>query len=1029
MPFATTFTKAMTTTLTKTGKRTWKFQTNGKPIPNQWQTPRSSLTGSVVNRAFLFGPQVFIFVCYVSVLVLPMTTIYRRPAMRNYALFWAANYGLGTLGLSMLRYPETPWGKSFSCLYILQDGILFHLIKPFIVYSTLLRDSEYWQGLCMVQKNFSYFNKAEETQYNDLQSPLLGVSLSRNAARHAASFADSFAVQAATHAIGPDGQTQGGQQQRQGNRRSFNSMFKGRKHGRAASDDYAKTNTAGRGARRLQSNGGQRNNFSNSAPGGAFTYIPNSIRNSLARVMDIINPDVKDTSYLLNFAFLEVDDKALLGAGGTCKVYKGKYKKEPVAVKIVYCTEITPKVLQNFCREAALHASLQHPNVVHMVGVCMLPPAVGIVLELCNMGSLYDLIHGPSWGRLSHADRLTLAVGCARGLAYLHSMRIVHLDVKSMNYLVHRVEVPLEEPYIPPKQQQPQSQQQDQQDWQQRRRQQNLPPLAPPLQLPPGSHQSQQDSDVNSVGSGRFASSLNSDGNDRNSDANSEDSSGGLERALGNSARIGRLGQALLSGTTGRQGILPPNRQRAGTDNSSRSTRSTSTSSTASVSQRYHYQVKLADLELSRRALPPLPEEDMEEAIERSFSQSFSQSFAVPDDEEDSDGEGGGGGMQGVSIPDICAAAARLSESTGGYDDEDVAGSVTEDDCSLPRGALQRDHECSDLGQGRRERRRLAQKDSGQNTQAQTWKEQHGGSWKSPAKRLEAAPADRRARFKSLSSAEDKQVGAEEDATQQEHEGLLCIDGQDLEGQEAEGQEAEGQEAEDGGSKERSDSVEHWHREPHRTPDVTRAIARAGHEDHDEDWGDKQSERSTSIASNASAASAASGRIAMENEIFKSSDSDASMLSDRSYRSTQSARSISQASQGSIPSSSIGSAIGGIAASISDSFSDIGHKGVKPRKRQRSWDGLGPETVNWTAPEVMRISLASCEMPSARRADRSFSYFASTGQISDKSDVYSLAMVLFEVPCISTALLTCVCDVIVVAGFHRDGSLRPCRSP
>ena len=70
----------------------------------------------------------------------------------------------------------------------------------------------------------------------------------------------------------------------------------------------------------------------------------------------------------------------------------------------------------------------------------MLPPSVGIVLELCNMGSLYDLIHGPQWGRLTHADRLTLAVGCARGLAYLHNMRIVHLDVKSMNYLVHRVE-------------------------------------------------------------------------------------------------------------------------------------------------------------------------------------------------------------------------------------------------------------------------------------------------------------------------------------------------------------------------------------------------------------------------------------------------------------------------------------------------------------------------------------------------------------------------------------------------------------
>lgn len=231
-------------------------------------------------------------------------TLRYRPALKPYALFWVVINFLVACE-SLLIHESMNFG---FCIQFFTHGILFGIVKPFIVYKALHMDSEYWQGMwkqpMMKSSCAKSKDPAQDHSPQGIQTPLMGVSLSRQSARQAADFTEQF----------------------------FEYQYdkQNGKRGHAAS--------------------------------------------------------------LLNCAFLSVDKRVLLGAGGTCKVYRGRWQGNPVAVKMVFCPEITPAVLDNFSHEAALHSTLNHPNVVRMLGVCILPPAVSIVMELCNLGSLHDFI-------------------------------------------------------------------------------------------------------------------------------------------------------------------------------------------------------------------------------------------------------------------------------------------------------------------------------------------------------------------------------------------------------------------------------------------------------------------------------------------------------------------------------------------------------------------------------------------------------------------------------------------------------------
>jgi len=99
--------------------------------------------------------------------------------------------------------------------------------------------------------------------------------------------------------------------------------------------------------------------------------------------------------------------------------------------------------LYELLKECRVMASMNHPNLCMFIGICAKLHVHGgnqyILSELMDC-SLFDLIHWPQstkWlGELTPLCALDLAEGMSIGIAYMHSKRLVHADLKSPNILI-----------------------------------------------------------------------------------------------------------------------------------------------------------------------------------------------------------------------------------------------------------------------------------------------------------------------------------------------------------------------------------------------------------------------------------------------------------------------------------------------------------------------------------------------------------------------------------------------------------------
>ena len=137
----------------------------------------------------------------------------------------------------------------------------------------------------------------------------------------------------------------------------------------------------------------------------------------LAKTLDHIGGS--SSANLINFSHIFLDRKNLLGFGSFSKVYKGKYKLEPVAIKLIFTMDLTESDIHRVAAEATILSSINSKNIVKIHGVTVLPPSVCLVLELCAYGSLSDILRSNKALALSTQDRLFLALGCARYGLYL----------------------------------------------------------------------------------------------------------------------------------------------------------------------------------------------------------------------------------------------------------------------------------------------------------------------------------------------------------------------------------------------------------------------------------------------------------------------------------------------------------------------------------------------------------------------------------------------------------------------------------
>ncbi|KAF0692448.1 Aste57867_16477 [Aphanomyces stellatus] len=141
---------------------------------------------------------------------------------------------------------------------------------------------------------------------------------------------------------------------------------------------------------------------------------------------------------IIDFAHLELARQ--IAAGASANVYRGVLRSSSeVAVKAYSPAEISESTILAFSQEAALCTALKHPNIVQFHGLCICPPSICLVYELCR-GSLDDALL-----KQTHRDyaetlwpKLCYMLDATRAVAYMHSFSppFIHRDIKPANFLL-----------------------------------------------------------------------------------------------------------------------------------------------------------------------------------------------------------------------------------------------------------------------------------------------------------------------------------------------------------------------------------------------------------------------------------------------------------------------------------------------------------------------------------------------------------------------------------------------------------------
>ncbi|XP_008214045.1 epidermal growth factor receptor isoform X2 [Nasonia vitripennis] len=135
----------------------------------------------------------------------------------------------------------------------------------------------------------------------------------------------------------------------------------------------------------------------------------------------------------------EMRKGGILGYGAFGNVYKGVWVPEgenvkiPVAIKVLH-ENTGANSSKEFLDEAYIMASVEHPNLLQLLAVCMTSQMM-LVTQLMPLGCLLDFVRNNK-DKIGSKPLLNWCTQIARGMAYLEERRLVHRDLAARNVLV-----------------------------------------------------------------------------------------------------------------------------------------------------------------------------------------------------------------------------------------------------------------------------------------------------------------------------------------------------------------------------------------------------------------------------------------------------------------------------------------------------------------------------------------------------------------------------------------------------------------